>query len=319
MATMATGDGRTTAGPGDEGARAGLAPISRPDGTLAIVAMDQRSTLRRMLAAAGRASAPEELRGFKVAVTAALSPAASAVLLDPDLGVPAVAEAGALAPSSSLLVAAEPADRDEWQGEPRPRPGAILSAEAVRSMGGDAAKLLVQLRPDRPHRPGEPDLVGEVLAVVRALVEDCALAGLPSVVETLLYPLPGEPPLDPERREELVVESARLLDETRPDLLKLEYPGSARACRAVAGALSVPWAVLSAGMDFEPFLDALRIACDEGGASGFIAGRVYWKEAVALDGEERTSFLATTARQRLEQSIAAMEGRARPWASARQA
>lgn len=307
----------STDGRGAEGAGPGLSPIARADGTLSIVAMDQRNTLRRMLTAAGRPTTAEELRGFKVDVTAALSPAASAVLLDPELGVPAVAEAGALEQSSSLLVAAEPADRDEWHGEPRSRPGATLKAAAVRSMGGDAAKLLVYLRPDRPHRPGEPDLVEEVLAVVRAMVEDCAREGLPSVVETLLYPLPGEAPLDPARRAELVVESARLLDEARPDLLKLEYPGSASACRAVAGALRVPWAVLSAGMDFEPFLEALRVACDEGGASGFIAGRVYWKEAVALAGAARTSFLVTTARRRLEQSVALMEGRARPWASAR--
>ena len=29
------------------------------------------------------------------------------------------------------------------------------------------------------------------------------------------------------------------------------------------------------------------------GACGFIAGRVYWKEAVALDGAARKEFLAT--------------------------
>ena len=35
-------------------ARAGLAAVAGPDGTLAIVAMDQRNTLRRMLTAVGR-------------------------------------------------------------------------------------------------------------------------------------------------------------------------------------------------------------------------------------------------------------------------
>ena len=71
--------------------------------------------------------------------------------------------------------------------------------------------------------------------------------------------------------------------------------------------------MLSAGMPFGAFLEAVVTSCEDGGACGFIAGRVYWKEAVALDGEARREFLATTGRKRLEQSVQAMSGRARPW------
>ena len=60
--------------------RAGLASVASPDGALAIVAMDQRNALRRMLTAAGRPACPGELRSFKAEVVAALSPAAIAVL-----------------------------------------------------------------------------------------------------------------------------------------------------------------------------------------------------------------------------------------------
>jgi len=298
--------------------RAGLAPVARPDGTLAIVAMDQRNTLRRMLAAVDRSTEPEEMRGFKVDVVEALSPAASAILLDPEYGVPAVREARVMAAGCATLVAVEPPERDSWNGEPRAGRDPERTAAWVRDMGGDAVKLLVQLRPDRRRGPGEPDLVAEVVEVVRAVVEDCAVTGMPSIVETLLYSLPGEEPLEPRRRADLIVESARILTETRPDLLKLEYPVDGTGCRGVAGVVTVPWAMLSAGMPLEEFLDAVRTSCDDGGASGFIAGRVYWKEAVALSGEERRSFLAGTARSRLEQSLEAMEGRARPWTSVRQ-
>ncbi len=300
----------------DTAGRAGLASIARPDGTLAIVAMDQRNTLRRMFTAVDRPSAPEDLRLFKVDVTEALSPAASAILLDPEFGMPAVADAGVLAPSCATLVAVEPAERDSWNGEPRARRDPERTGAWVRAMGGDAVKLLVQLRPDRPRAAGDPDLVAEVVDVVSAVVADAAAAGVPSVVETLLYPLPGEEPLSPERRGELIVESARLLGATRPDLLKLEYPGDARHCAAVADAIEVPWALLSAGMDFEPFLDAVRTACAEGGASGFIAGRVYWKEAVAMDREPRRAFLASTGRARLERTLETIAGLARPWTEA---
>jgi hypothetical protein len=44
---------------------------------------------------------------------------------------------------------------------------------------------------------------------------------------------------------------------------------------------------------------------------------VYWKEAVALEGPARKEFLATTGRQRLEQSVQAMAGRARAWNAGR--
>src|SRR5579875_1243900 len=291
----------------------GLEAIAGPDGTLAIIAMDQRNTLRRMLTAAERPTDPDTIRAFKVDVAEALSPGASGILLDPDFGVPAVREAGVLAGGCGMLVAAEPPDRVIWKGEPRASLDGGTSAAEVRAMGGDAVKLLVQMRPDRTHRPGEPDLVAEVVDVVRTVVEDCAAVGIPSVVETLLYPLPGEDPLSPRRRAELITESARILSDVRPDLLKLEYPSDAAGCRAVGEAVSVPWAMLSAGMDFEPFLAAIADACDEGGASGFIAGRVYWKEAVALDGEERRAFLSGTARARLERSLEAMAGHARPW------
>jgi tagatose-1,6-bisphosphate aldolase len=293
--------------------RAGLASIARSDGTLAIVAMDQRNTLRRMLTAVDRPTDPAELRAFKVDVVRALSPGASAVLLDPEFGVPAVAEAGVLAESCAMLVAVEPAERDTWEGEPRARRDAERTAAWVSEMGGDAVKLLVQMRPDRPSRAGEPDLVAEVVDVVRAVIEDCAATGVPSVVETLLYPLPGEEPLAPRRRAELIAESARILSEAGPDLLKLEYPVDGAGCRAVADAVTVPWAVLSAGMPFDAFLDAVVISCEEGGACGFIAGRVYWREAVALEGEERVRFLTETGRARLERSLETVAGRAQPW------
>ncbi len=291
----------------------GLAPISGPDGTLAVVAMDQRNTLRRMLSAQSRPTDPDTIRSFKVDVVQALSPAASAVLLDPEFGVPAVRDAGAMAPGCATLVAVEPAERATWEGEPRAGRDPARTAAWVREMGGDGVKLLVQMRPDRRRGAGEPDLVAEVVDVVRAVVDDCAAAGVPSVIETLLYPLPDEDPLPLRRRAELIAESARILSETRPDLLKLEYPGDARGCQAVADMVTVPWAMLSAGMPFPAFLEAVATSCEEGGACGFIAGRVYWKEAVALEGAARREFLATTGRERLEQSVQAMSGRARPW------
>ena len=290
-----------------------LGAIAGDGGTFAIVAMDQRNTLRRMFAAVGRPGEGGELRAFKVDVTDALSGGATGFLLDPDFGVPAVLDGGALHGRCGLLVAAEPPERRQWNGEPRAARDPARDAAWVAGMGGHALKFLVQLRPDRPRAAGEPDLVAEVLDVVRAVVQDCRAAGVPSVVESLVYKLPGEDALDDDHRADLIVESARLLDEVRPDLLKLEFPGDARGCERIAEVLSTPWAVLSAGVAFERFHEALRIACDHGGASGFIAGRAIWKEAVGMDRQARRTFLKETGRRRLDACVEAMQGRARPY------
>lgn len=295
---------------------ASLDAIANSDGVFSIVAMDQRNTLRRMFAAAGLDASPEAMRAAKVDVAKALTPAASGILLDPTIGVPAVLEAGALASSCGLLIAAEPESRGNYNGEPRASRLAEQDAAWVRGLGGHAVKFLVQLRPGRPHLTGQPDLAEEVLDVVRAIVEDCRAAGVPSVVENLIYQLPGEEPLTPTQREDLVVEAARKLDDLGPDLLKLEYPGSARGCRRIADTVRGPWAVLSAGVAFAEFQDVLRVSCDEGGASGFIAGRAIWKEAVGLEGPARQEFLDTVARPRLDDCLAAVSGRARPWREA---
>jgi len=85
-------------------------------------------------------------------------------------------------------------------------------------------------------------------------------------------------------------------------VLKLESPGDAAECGKLTGALQVPWAVLSAGVDHGTFVHTLRAAV-EGGASGFIAGRSLWKEAVVLPPGERLSFLGSEGRRRLSELV----------------
>jgi tagatose-1,6-bisphosphate aldolase len=293
-----------------------LADIASADGVFAIIAMDQRNTLRRMFNAVDIDASDEDLRTVKADVARALTPAASGMLLDPTYGVPAVTEAQAIAPSCGLLVAAEPSSRDSYNGEPRTRRDPELNARWVAAQGGDAVKFLVQLRADRSvGKAGEPDLAGEVLDVCQEIVTDCSSAGLPSVIENLVYELPGEQ-LVGKAREDAIIGAAAALDELDIDLLKLEYPGSPDACRRLADVLHRPWAVLSAGVPFEQFSDVLTIAFDEGGASGFIAGRSIWREALPLTGVERQRFLNNIARPRLDDLVAVASQRARPWTEA---
>ena len=293
-----------------------LANIALDNGVFAIIAMDQRNTLKRMFKAVDIDASEEDLRAAKADVARALTPAASAILLDPTYGVPAVTEAHALAPGCGLLVAAEPSIRNSYNGEPRTHRDPELNARWVAAQGGDAVKFLVQLRADRAiPATGEPDLVREVLDVCREITTDCNSAGLPSVIENLVYELPGEQ-LSGKAREDAIISAASALDELDIDLLKLEYPGSPEACRRLAEALHRPWAVLSAGVPFEQFSDVLKIAFDEGGASGFIAGRSIWRESLPLNGMERQRFLDSVARPRLEDLVTVANDRARPWTDA---
>jgi tagatose 1,6-diphosphate aldolase/sulfofructosephosphate aldolase len=294
-----------------------LDAIAAPGGTFAIIAMDQRNTLRRMFTAVGRDGTDAELRAAKTDVARALTPLASGLLSDPTYGVPAITGADVLAPACGLLIAAEPADRRSYGGEPRTHRDPALNAQWVLDQGGDAVKFFVQLRADRPApAPGEPDLVAEALAACQEVIADCRASGVPVVIENLVYTLPGEE-LSGRAREDAIIEAARALNDLDIDLLKLEYPGTPGGCRRLAAVLDRPWAVLSAGVPFEEFSSVLRIAFDDGGASGFIAGRSVWREAVALSGADRERFLWDVARPRLEKLTAVAAAYARPWRSER--
>lgn len=290
-----------------------LDAIADPSGRFAVLAMDQRGSLRRMLDEAGRPSTDADLTAFKVDVIGALSALASGVLTDVEYGVDAVRTTGALASTAGLLVAAEPAAKASWNGEPRTTVDPGRDARWVVDHTGDAMKFLVYWCPDRPAPAGEPDLAAEALDAVRTVVADCRAVGIPSVIEPLVVGHAGEPKPSGARKDELVLASAAALAELGPDLLKLEWPGGADGCRAVSAALgTVPWALLSAGVAYDAFVERTRTALDAG-ASGVIAGRAIWGEAVNLLGEERRRFLAEVSVPRLEGLVKVLAEHGRPW------
>ena len=268
--------------------------LTTEDGALAVLAADQRVSLRAMLERGGGAG-PAELGEFKRALVEALAPAASAVLLDPEIALPDVVDRGLVPRQTGILVSVE-VSGDEPDGDLHPaRLLPNFGAAGVRRMGGTAAKLLVRLRADRE------DGDCRNARIVREVVGDCAAHDLLAVVEGLVFRLVDEPEeAYRRRRPELIRECAVLLEECGARYLKLEYPGSEEACRAVTDAVAVPWALLSAGVDHATFTGQLR-AARAGGASGFIAGRSIWKDAVGLPAAERDAFLRGEARHRLEE------------------
>ncbi len=271
--------------------------LSTEDGDLAVLAADQRVSLRGMFERAGAAGDDEALRDFKRALVRELAPAASAVLLDPEIALPDVVDGGLLPGTAGLLVSLEVSGTELAGDLAAARLIPDFGAAGVRRMGGTAAKLLVRLRPDREDADGHNG------RIVRDVVRDCAEHDLLAVVEGLVHRLPNESEQEfLGRRPQLIRDCAVLLEECGARYLKLEYPGSEAACRAITDAVGVPWAVLSAGVDHEVFTGNLR-AARAGGASGFISGRSIWKEAVGLAPAQRDAFLAGEGRRRLEELV----------------
>ena len=291
----------------------GLDTLADDAGLLAVLAMDQRGTLRRMLTGAGKPAEESDLRAFKVDIVSALSPLSTGVLLDPEFGVSAVQQAGALADGVGLLVAAEPATKDEWNGEYRTVLDPQRNASWVKALGGDGLKFLVYWDPDRAAVEGEPDLATEAMDRVAEIVADCAAQGIPSIIEPLVSFAPSLPKKSAEEKAESVIRSAARLATVSPSLLKLEWPGGADGCKRVSDALgNVPWALLSAGVEYDAFVERTVTALDNG-ASGIIAGRAIWGEAVTMVGDERKAFLDEVAVPRLRGLREAMVGHGRSW------
>ena len=285
-------------------------------GVFSILAIDHRNNLRRALNPADPAAVSDEaLVAFKQAVVAALAPAASAVLVDPEYGVAPVIAAGVLPGATGLILALE---RTGYTGERTARVSGLLpgwdAQRAVRS-GADGVKLLVYYHPDAPTAP-------QIEALVRQVAASCQEAEIPLFLEPLSYSAdPAQPRLAPQERRRVVVETARRLTAIPGvDVLKAEFPldvqsipdeaGWLEACRELSEASQVPWVLLSGGADFQTYLHQAAAAA-RAGASGVAVGRAVWQEATELPPERRAEFLNTVARERMARVTALCQALAR--------
>lgn len=292
----------------------GLGRLARPAGTFAMLAIDQRETLRALLVESlGNPVDDAELVQFKVEITRALTPFASAVLIDTVYGLDAAEQAGARAPGCGLIVAAD----HFVQSAGGPVEWADLDTAAGQQAvdaGADALKLLV------PWRRGEE--VDARARLVEGFVRLCRRHGLLAVLEGVVRGPRGggEPPVGGSF-DDALLEAALELCAFEPDLYKAEVPtlgtGSDEEIERQAAELSRtvarPWVVLSAGVALDRFEDAARAAF-RGGASGFLAGRGIWRPALAP--ESRSRALEELVRPRLERLAAAVDELACPWPEA---
>lgn len=307
--------------------RARLQRLSGLDGIFGALAIDQRRSLRRMIAQAAGV-APEkigdaQLSEFKEAISEVLSPHATAILFDTEYG----REASRLRSSQCGLLLAYEAD-----GYENPRPNRMpalmpeLSVERLAEMGADGVKILLHYSPD-----DLPQANDEKFAMIERIGAECEAVGLPFFLEPLLYDpahalIQSTVPKDrqkaeafefAQRKPQLVVDMMREFsrDRYRVDILKVEFPvvaaliegsgtfaGSAAYTmdealgwyRAADEAAGRPYIYLSAGVSNSEFLESIRLAlAAKTRFSGVLCGRATWQDgAPAFAKGGRPAFVA---------------------------
>jgi tagatose 1,6-diphosphate aldolase len=254
----------------------------------------------------------------KAMLAEAMAPHASAVLVDPDLGLPACVATGLLPGDVGLMLCIE---GDEYQREPDAHRlvdvRAGWSLAKLAASGADAAKLLWRYR----HEVAEAEAHR---SAVRDLARQCAEVSMPFIVEPIWVARDGEELADPEvsaRRVRGIVDYARVAQDLGADVVKTEFPGrvdteagraaAAQACQELDASLDVPWLLLSAGVGYDAFKVQTEIA-SRAGASGFIGGRAIWDAVVTPNPQARQAGVKTAV-QRLAELTAIVHEHGRPW------
>ncbi len=298
------------------GKRRGLASCATRRGVFSILALDHRNNLRRAM----NPSSPEQvsakiLSEFKSTIIRELAPFASAVLLDPEFGAAQAIQTDSLPGNIGLVVAVEATG---YTGDPGARLSEILpewSVGKICRMGASAVKLLIYYHPDSKLAFHQEDLV-------KSVAEHCDKFDLAFFLEPLSYSIDPNKKLSSEEKRDVVVRTAEKLSSLGIDVLKAEFPLDVRqsvyesqwgmACKEVSQASHVPWVLLSAGVDYNTFLRQLTIAC-ESGASGAMAGRAVWKEAVGLAEQDLVNFLNIVAAERMMRLTSLCDALGKPW------
>jgi tagatose 1,6-diphosphate aldolase len=316
----------------------GMKAVSDARGVIAAAAMDQRGSLQKALAAAanGKEVTAAMLEEFKVCVSRELTPYASAILLDPEWGLPA---AKARDKNAGLLLAYEHSGYDNTKPGRLPDLLPHVSAHRLKTVdGADCVKVLLYYTPfDKP----------EINDVKQAFIErvgaECRAVDIPFFLEFVGYDPAGgdEKGLEyAKRKPEIVAKTVAEFskDQYGVDVLKIEIPVNTKFVegiaafkgqkaydkaealehfRTVAKAAKRPFIFLSAGVSNAEFNESLALAAESGVPfAGVLCGRATWKDGIAVyAGQGREAFekwLRTEGKANIEAVNRSLQA-AHPW------
>jgi tagatose 1,6-diphosphate aldolase len=283
------------------GKLAGLKKVSTDRGIIAAAAMDQRGSLQKSLAKEkGSEVSDAMMEEFKSLVTEVLTPHASAILLDPEWGLPASKRR---ARNAGLLLAYEKTGYDKTGPGRLPDLLDHWSVRRLKEAGADCIKILLYYTPFDPK-----EINDQKHAWVERLGDECHANDIPLFLEFVTY----EEGVDEKgfdfakKKPEAVIGSMREFTKDRygVDVMKVEVPinmkfvegakafGGQKAYskqeamklfRDAAEVATKPFIYLSAGVSNAEFTEALELAAESGVKfNGVLCGRATWKEGIPI-------------------------------------
>jgi tagatose 1,6-diphosphate aldolase len=283
------------------GKLAGLKKVSNERGVIAAAAMDQRGSLQKSLAKEkGGNIGDAEMEEFKSLVTEVLTPHATAILLDPEWGLPASKRR---AKNAGLLLAYEKTGYDKTGPGRLPDLLNHWSVKRLKEAGADCIKILLYYTPFDPK-----DVNDQKHAWVERLGDECRANDIPFFLEFVGY----DESLDEKgleyakKKPEIVTESMREFSKNNygVDVLKVEVPVNTKFVEGMkcfggqkayskkeaidlfhkaAGVATKPFIYLSAGVSNAEFAETLELAVETGVKfNGVLCGRATWKDGIAI-------------------------------------
>ena len=309
--------------------------VSDSRGVIAAAAMDQRGSLQKSLAKEkGADVGPEALEEFKILVTEVLTRHASAILLDPEFGIPASKRR---ANDAGLLMAYEKTGYDKTGPGRLPDLLDDWSVRRLKEAGADCIKILLYYTPDDPRH------VNEVKhAWVERIGDECRANDIPFFLEFIGYEEGAdEKGLEFAKKKPQIVTGSMAeftKDRYGVDVMKVEVPvnmkyvegtksfGGQKAYsrqeamdlfRRSADVATKPFIYLSAGVSNAEFTETLELAGEAGTRySGVLCGRATWKDGIPVyakqGGAAFKSWLESEGVKNIENVNARLKP-ARPW------
>jgi tagatose 1,6-diphosphate aldolase len=318
------------------GKLAGLKAVSNEQGVIAAAAMDQRGSLQKSLAKAkGVAEVPDSmLEDFKSMVTDTLTQYASAILLDPEFGLPATKKRH----GKGLLLAYEKTGYDASDEGRLPDLLDHWSVRRLKEAGADCIKILLYYSPFE-----KKEINDQKHAFIERIGDECRAFDIPFFLEFVGYDVHGEDEKGlayAKRKPAIVKGSMEEFGKAQynVDVLKVEVPVQmkfvagtkaftgeqaytrAEALAAFRDAASVtekPFIYLSAGVTNAIFIETLELAGESGTTfNGVLCGRATWADGVAIfakNGEKAfADWLNTQGVENISNVNKALEA-ATPW------
>jgi tagatose 1,6-diphosphate aldolase len=323
-----------------DGKRKGLEAVSDSRGVIAAAAMDQRGSLRSAIAKDKgidkKAVTQEMMEEFKIAVARVLTPHASAILLDPEYGLPAARQR---ARNAGLLLAYENSGYDNTKPGRLPDLLDHYSVRRIVADGADCIKILLY------YSPFDTADINDIKhAWVERIGAECVAADVPFFLEFVGY----EEGVDEKgsayakKKPEVVIRSMEEFSKPQyaVDVLKVEVPVTmayvqgAKAnkgesvytreeakeyFRKAAAVAKKPFIYLSAGVSNDTFSETLDLAAESGvNFSGVLCGRATWKDAIPVYAKQGVKALEDWLQDQGVKNIKNVNGRltaAKPWFS----